>query len=248
MKNNSKIVAFTSLLLICGYTYSGTMGKFHSPYRGVYTIGAGPLWGHQSTQQTILIQPDIVKTYDSNKLTSPALAGEIFAGLAHDIKNCIGEIGIELAGVNNLKLTGDILEDADSDFNNYRYKYDIQHARIAVKGRLLTEIQPQWLGYISGGVGVGVNSARNFTITPKIFEEVPAPEFTNNNTTVFTYSLGVGVQTQMPGNWQYGLGYQFADLGKSELGRAPGQTLGTGIRLNNLYTHQLLFSISYLCD
>ena len=100
--------------------------------------------------------------------------------------------------------------------------------------------------YVSGSLGVGFNRAHDFTITPKIFEEVPAPNFTDNRTTAFTYTLGIGVQKALTTNWQAGIGYEFANWGKSQLGRAPGQTLNSGLHLSHLYTNQLQFSLSYV--
>lgn len=247
MKTNLKILILSGLMILSGSIYSGTMGEL-TDLRGIYTLSLGPMWAQANSKQTIYLESDIYKTYDSQNFGAPALAGELFAGFQRNINNYVGELGIAIAGVNNLALTGDIWEDADPDFNNYNYKYNIQHAHIAVKARLLTEVVSNWFGYISGSLGVGFNHAHNFIITPKIFEEVPAPAFTNNDTTTFTYTLGLGIETYILQNWRAGIGYQFADLGKSELGRAQGQTLNSGISLNNLYTHQLLFSISYLCD
>lgn len=247
MKNNLKVLSFTSLMLLCELTHA--MGGVFNSGRGFYTLGLGPVWAQEHSSQTILIQSDIVKTYDANSLSSPAFGGELFFGIANDINNnCLSQVGIALAGVSSLKMKGDIWEDGNPNFNNFNYEYDINHIRLALKAKFLTAIRPEWFGYISGSVGGGVNSTSNFTITPKIFEAVPAPPFANNSTIAFAYSLGLGIQAQVYGNWQLGFGYEFADLGKSELGRATGQTLNTGIQLNNLYTHQLLISLTYLCD
>lgn len=41
-----------------------------------------------------------------------------------------------------------------------------------------------------------------------------------------------------------GVGYEFADWGKSEPGRALGQTRNSGVDLNHLYTNGVLFNLT----
>ncbi len=42
-----------------------------------------------------------------------------------------------------------------------------------------------------------------------------------------------------------GVGYEFADWGKNQLGRAPGQTLNTGLSMSHYYINSILFNITY---
>ncbi|HHX3357169.1 TPA: outer membrane protein, partial [Legionella anisa] len=96
------------------------------------------------------------------------------------------------------------------------------------------------------GVGVGFNRAHDFTNTPLIFEALPNPDFADHTKTAFTYTLGAGVQKALNDHWQIGAGYEFADWGKSELGRAFGQTMNSGLALNHLYTNGVLFNLTYV--
>jgi opacity protein-like surface antigen len=82
--------------------------------------------------------------------------------------------------------------------------------------------------------------------TPTIFQAIVNPNFSSNTKSSFTYTLGAGVQKMLNNNWQVGVGYEFADWGKSQLGRAAGQTLGNGLALSHLYTNGILFNITYL--
>lgn len=151
-----------------------------------------------------------------------------------------------VAATSNLKIEGDVWEDADPAFYNFFYSYKINHIHIAAKGKLIGNFITFVNPYLSGSLGVGFNRARDFTITPKIFEEGPAPEFTSNTRTAFTYTVGAGIQKDFFSRWQLGIGYEFADWGKSNLERAPGQTLDNVLGLNHLYTHELQFSVSYI--
>lgn len=248
MKNNIKSLSFLSLIFVSYCVNAAGYSGQANDLQGVYTLGLGPIWASQSLTQTIYLKPNVFKTYDAHNMSSPGIGGELFAGLQRNFNRCGAQLGIAVAAINQLQLKGDIWEDANLDFNNYNYTYDIKYARVAVKGKFLTPIFPKWLGYISGSAGLGVVGAQNFTISPKIYEEVSAPEFSNNSTSSFTYTLGLGLQSPLSENWQVGIGYEFANLGKSVLGRAAGQTLNAGIVLNHIYAHQLLFSISYLCN
>lgn len=71
------------------------------------------------------------------------------------------------------------------------------------------------------------------------------PNFASNTTAAFTYTLGVGVERNINLHCQVGIGYEFADWGMSQLSRASGQTLNTGLSLSHLYTNGLLFNLTY---
>lgn len=92
---------------------------------------------------------------------------------------------------------------------------------------------------------VGFNQAHGFTNTPLNFHAVVNPNFEPRTEVALTYTLGVGMQKPLNKNWQVGIGYEFSDWGKSQLGRANGQTLNSGLKLAHLYTHGLLFNLTY---
>ncbi|MCX7090622.1 MAG: outer membrane beta-barrel protein [Legionellales bacterium] len=157
-----------------------------------------------------------------------------------------GQFGLALAASSNANLNGDIWQDADPDFNNFSYKYQVSHTHVAVKGKLLVDVGQVVKPYVSGSLGVGFNRAHNFTITPKLFQQIAPLAFQSNTTTSFTYTLGAGIQKSLNEHWQAGLGYEFADWGNSQLARATGQSLNSGLSLSNLYTNSLQFSVSYI--
>jgi len=215
-----------------------------SPY--VITLSAGPTWTNGGETQTFYLAPSIQKTYTANKNTSTIFDGELFLGIERALRaNLQGQLGLAVAATSDASLSGDIWDDADSRFNNFNYKYKIQHTHIAIKGKLLRDIGHVLKPYVSGSVGVGFNQAHNYNSTPTIFAAVPTPNFTSNMTTAFTYTVGLGLQRAINAHWKASAGYEFADWGKSQLGIASGQTLGGGLSLNHLYTNGLQFSLSY---
>jgi opacity protein-like surface antigen len=217
----------------------------------VLGLSAGPTWETGNKKQTINLEPDVAKTYTANDDSNTFPSAELFIGWQNlwatrlIDQPLISQLGISIAGAGNARLSGDIWEDADPDFNNYNYDYKINHTHVAVKGRLIGNSCLSFEPYISGSVGVGFNHAYDFSIKPKIVEEVAAPPFTSNTTTTFTYTLGVGLQKSFSPQLQAAIGYEFADWGKTQLSRGVGQTSNQGLSLSHLYAHQLQVSLFY---
>lgn len=235
--------------LVAEGSLAGTMGdnEIHPTWTRMMTLSIGPSWKDSNKKQTLFLQPDIEKTYVANKKTIAFASGEFFFGWQRPIASSLFlQVGAAVAASSNTKLSGDIWEDADPDFNNYFYRYKVNHAHVGIKSKLVADIGSIIQPYFSGSVGVGRNRAHAFEITPKLCEEVPAPGFASRSTTAFTYSLGIGAQKSINVHWSAGLGYEFSNWGKSRLGMAPGQTLGSGLQLNQLYIYQLQFNLSYL--
>jgi opacity protein-like surface antigen len=242
---------FRIIIIFFGLMLSSTvLGKKNTEL--VLEFSASPTWISGNNNQTINLQPDIVKTYTagSNNNVFPTL--EFFIGgqkhLATHLmsQSFLGQLGLSIVAASNAKLTGNIWEDADPNFNNFNYNYKISHALIAAKGRLIGDFGYFFEPYISGSLGVGFNRAYDFTISPKISEEVPPPLFHSNTTTTFSYTLGIGLQKSISKQLQIGIGYEFADWGKTSLSAATGQTSNKGLTLNHLYAQALKLSLFYV--
>jgi opacity protein-like surface antigen len=143
-------------------------------------------------------------------------------------------------------LNGVILDDASPLYNNYSYNYKVNHTSVDLKAKLLVTNSTSFTPWISAKLGVGFNYAHAFQNYPTIFEALPIANFASHSTTSFTYGLGVGVQKAIDQSWQIGLGYEFSDWGKSQLGRAPGQNVNSGLTLNHMYTNSLLINVAYI--
>jgi len=225
----------------------GIVAPVARPWAWVGTISAGPVSANGGETQTFFLTPDITKTYVAQKSSKALASGELFLGVQRSFSSQLqGQLGLALAATSNAKMQGIIWDDADPEFDNYSYQYKVQHSRVALKGKLIAD-QGYWLmPWLSGSVGVGFNRAHSFSNTPLFFEALPNNNFSDNTKTSFTYTLGAGVQKTLNQHWQAGLGYEFADWGKSQLGRAVGQTLNSGLALSHLYTNGILFNLTYL--
>lgn len=227
---------------------AGSQGSVFAKHNiPLVTLSGGPAGYLPSTTQTIALEPDVIKTYVDDGKTRVLTAGELFFAIqCYAGSQIFSQFGITAAYAGNASLRGDVWEDNNPNFNNFYYRYQINHGSIGLKEKLIGDwgywVQP----YLSGGFGIAFNHAFDFTLTPKIVQEIPAPTFRSNTTTGFTYNVGAGVQANLTKCWQFGVGYEFADLGKSQLAAALGQTVNAGIRITHLQTHQLQFSLSYL--
>lgn len=229
--------------------FAGTMGPVipSKDWTWVASIAAGPIWASGGETQTFYLAPEIEKTYVARKSTNAIASGELFVGIQKSLTSqWLGQLGLAAATTSNAKLQGVIWDDADSQFDNYSYLYNLRNSRVAVKGKLLLDKGYWAIPWVSASLGVGFNSANDFTNTPLIFEALSNNNFENYTKTAFTYTLGAGVQKSIGEHWQMGVGYEFADWGKSGLNRASDQILNTGLTLNHLYTNGVLFNLTYI--
>lgn len=102
--------------------------------------------------------------------------GEVFLGLQKALTQTLqGQLGLAVGFTSNASLSGVIWDDADPQFNNYTYRYKIQHTHVAVKGKLLSDAGYWLIPWISGSLGVGFNDTHGFHNTPTLFEALPNP-------------------------------------------------------------------------
>lgn len=246
MKKNYCLLAIAASFLTSG-AIAGTMGPKPVDWTWVGTLSAGPVWQNSGETQTFFLAPDIEKTYTANQSTNTLFDGEVFLGIQKMLlQNLQGQLGLAVAATSNANLSGNIWDDADPEFDNYTYSYKVQHTHVAVKAKLLAGSDYWLIPWVSGSIGVAFNNAHSFNSSPIIFEAVPTPNFASHTVTACTYTLGAGVQKVLSTHWQIGVGYEFADWGKSHLDRAEEQTLNNGLVLNHLYTNGILFNLTYL--
>jgi opacity protein-like surface antigen len=232
---------------VLGSTASaGTMGPIKD-WTWVGSVSAGPVWARGGETQIFYLAPEIEKTYAARKSTNALASGELFVGIQKSLSSqWLGQLVLAVTTTGSAHLQGIIWDDADPQFDNYSYQYKVRNTRIAAKGKLLLDKGYWLMPWVSASLGVGFNRTHEFTNTPLIFEALPNANFTDHTKTALTYTLGAGVQKSLNDHWQVGVGYEFADWGKSELGRAFGQTMNSGLALNHLYTNGVLVNLTYV--
>jgi len=236
------------LPFISAPAYPGMMQSLTQNAPLVASLSIAPAWHTGGRSQTKTLQEDITKHYADTSSQNTIAQGEFFLGREYVLNNTFrAQLGGAVELTSNARLRGDIWEDADPDFNNYYYQYNVNHAHIALKGKLLADVPSKWnvTPYIGASAGVGFNRASDYLITPKIFQEIPSPPFAPKTKTSFTYTLEAGMQKTLTAHTSAGIGYVFSDWGQTSLSRAPNQTLGTGLQTNHLYTNGLQLSLNY---
>ncbi|MBA2651924.1 MAG: outer membrane beta-barrel protein [Tatlockia sp.] len=235
------------LTLACNCVLAGTMGPYPTTSGTILTLSMGPSWSVPGETQTILLQTDFPQTYPAIKHLETSYSGEVFLGrLLALTPRFYLQFGFALAGTTRVGLQGDIWQEADPDFNNFSYSYKIEHLHTAVKGKLLPNINRSVQPYLSASIGVGFNHAYNFSTIAKSTEVDEEAPFASRTQSSFTYTLGAGLQKKFCTHYAIGIGYEFADWGRSQLASSLDQTIGRGLRLNHLYTHQIQFSLSFI--
>jgi opacity protein-like surface antigen len=248
MKRNFIAISFIASL-ITNNAFAGTMGTVEqqAAWSWVGTLSAGPVWEDGGSTQSFYLTPEIEKTYVANRSTKGLFDGELFVGLQTNLSQILlGQLGLAVAATSNAALSGVIWDDTDPEFDNYTYSYQIQHTQIAAKGKILANMGYWFMPWVSASIGVGFNKASDFTNTPLIFEAVRNPDFSSHTQTAFSYTVGAGLQKSLNDHWQIGVGYEFADWGKSNLSSAARQTLNEGLSINHLYTNGVLFNLTYI--
>jgi opacity protein-like surface antigen len=214
-------------------------------WSSIITFSGGVGWTTAGQNQYLYPAPlPHYEYYTYNSETSTMGSGEIFFGLQRVIyPNIIGQLGLGIAGMSDAEVTGSVTVDGFPDA--YGYSYKVNHGRLELKGKLIGYTIQPLQPYISGSFGVAFNNSHDYRPV-QLNPAVPFPLWYDANVAVaFPYTLGAGVQAMINTNWQVGVGYQFADLGKSFL-RGDGLELNKGLRLTHCYTNEAVVSISYV--
>jgi opacity protein-like surface antigen len=244
-----------SLLLIHG-AYAGDGFDVTPGWIKVVTLSAGPTWSEPGENQlyNAPFQPNFYTyiRYIPRKEIDTIGTGEAFMALQHNFTNLAARLGIAVAGSTPVTVRGTIALDGQP-LTNYSYK--VGHIRVSGKA-LLIGCPTYWINpYVSGSIGMGFNSTNSFETTNQLFVATPGGGgvvlipfgFDSKTQTSVAVTVGTGVNVKLNSNWEVGVGYEFASWGESNFSRTP--TISNAVHmpeLNNIYTHELLFSLSFL--
>ena len=247
-----KQIKFFSLALsslISATAWSGTAGPLpvEKSWTWAASVSGGFAVARAGETETFFLAPGIEKSYVAQKDNNTLATGEVFFGVHKWLQGQSAmQLGLALSTTGNADLQGVIWDDASPLFDNHKYQYKIRNTRIALKGKFIFDNIWMVNPWVSATAGVGFNRAHSFDNQPVIFQALPNNNFENNTKTAFSYGFGAGVQKNINQHWHVGVGYEFSDWGKSQLDRARGQTLGTGLSLNHLYTNGATITLGYV--
>jgi opacity protein-like surface antigen len=129
----------------------------------------------------------------------------------------------------------------------FNYSYSVATRQLLLEGKLLWHVREKFRPYISLGLGAAFNSAYAYTVDTPPFLTF-TPQFSSNNNTNFSYSVGAGVDYAIKQNWRIGAAYRFASYGKANLGRGPLDTIQfiPVLKQSNLYSQEVIGQLTYL--
>jgi hypothetical protein len=244
-----KIVATAASAFFVMNAFAGEMGVYDPDlpleWASIITLSGGPAWANPGKDQYLYPYPPPLNNYfKANKNWTTLGTGEIYFGLQRFIcSDVIGQFGIGAALASDAKLSGEISINGVPDVIGYNYK--VMHGRAEFKGKLIAAAYNWAQPYLSASLGVGFNHTHDYFPVTTNGVLYPPSYFNANSNVSFSYTAGAGLQRMLTQHWQVGVGYEFADWGKNYLG-SDDNLLGQGPDSPHLYTHELLFSFSYL--
>ena len=135
----------------------------------------------------------------------------------------------------------------------YRYNYNFQTQQVLGTLRLFATAYERFHPYGEVGLGAAFNHAGQYNATTTETGSINlTPGFSNQSNTQFSYSLGLGVDTQVNTKIRVGLGYRYSNFGSPSLGngtvtfnnyQAP---VSFALGGSNTYANQLITRISYI--
>lgn len=213
-------------------------------WQPIITLSGGPGWASPGLDQYNYNAPPIpTEHYIPNHNTVTVGVGEILFGLQRVVyPGMTGQLGLGLAGVVDPEVSGIML--AEGVPNVYTYTYNVEHARLELKGKLIAN-KYRFQPFVSASMGVAMNNSHDWEATSANPILYPPMVYGSESVMAFSYTLGAGVQAVLSPHWQVGVGYEFADLGKSAL-LSSAITGISGIQLVHLYVNSALFSLSFV--
>jgi opacity protein-like surface antigen len=134
-------------------------------------------------------------------------------------KNFAAQLGLDYTQSTHFDAGGTLTQGADAHSQSTAsYNYDIISHQVLIAAKLFYQykiLHP----YIMAGAGWAFNTTSNLTtgFPPNL---TFTRSYQSANTSSFSYSVGVGVEIQLATSIRLGVGYRFADLGTSSLGKA----------------------------
>ncbi|MCX7118221.1 MAG: outer membrane beta-barrel protein [Legionellales bacterium] len=210
-----------------GYTtvFAGDMGPIatdRTSFRPVIAILGGASWFRVSTSQSFLNENEDSFTY--NNKGDPRADGFMggFLGVEHDLwrSGVFADVGVEYDYYSPVTQKG--LNAAGVQPNTdtlYQYQYRYQTQQVLAVGKLFGTVYDRFHPYISGGVGAAFNQLNSYqAFTEETGNRNLTPTFLNHHQTVFSYQLGIGVDTHLNQHLRLGLGYRFSWFDRVSLG------------------------------
>lgn len=188
--------------------------------------GAGNI--HASSQsQTSTGDDNELFIYNSTSENKMVGLGGVFIGAQHDLSSQFFiQTGLEYSYLGSRNIPGSNTTGNDPESSTpYSYQYKFQTQQLLALAKLLTQInllntEHCLYPYVSLGLGAAFNTSHDFSSSTQESGSVNlTPGFDSHTNINFSYSVGLGFETNLSKNMRAGLGYEFVHFGKSALGQ-----------------------------
>lgn len=230
--------------------YSYAVYANMSPVLGLGLGGTNTI--NLTSKTTFPITSPVVDEFYTYTPSSQALTQgliEAFVGVEHPINPLwLTQLGFAYTQTAMLKPSGNLLQGADiSSADTYHYQYNVNLRQIMMQGKLMTRRHDKFYPYLLAGLGVGVNTASNFSTTAPL-NLTFTRSYTDNTQTSFAFRLGLGVDVQVLSNVRLGLAYRITDEGNISLGNAKINTTPVSGTLSQsaVFANEFLVHLTYI--
>lgn len=155
------------------------------------------------------------------------------------------EFGIAWYGDAEHEYKGYIDQYGKTDLRDFEYAYKVQTHRFVLEGSYRMPFYDQLEGFVTGGIGIGMNKLSKFKTTkldPN--EDSTKPDFKDNTNNSFAWQLGTGISWEFTSDWKATLFYLYADSGKAE--SSANAPFNNKYETDNITSHSLTLSVIHL--
>lgn len=157
------------------------------------------------------------------------------------------QTGIAYYHLSNLSTQGSLTQGFDPESSDQlNYHYTIDSNQVLLETKLLLSLKERFHPYASLGLGAAFNDAEDYKAGSD--ECLFTPYYEDASKTVFSYTLGLGIDYDLHEHIRLGLGYRFTDLGKAQLGRGELADSAIPEKLNavHLYAQEVIAQFTFI--
>lgn len=219
-------------------------------HRPVLTVSSGLAASRIGRSQLLSMADDFTEyQYAANHDNSNIMLWGVFLGTEIPVQQqWILQLGVGVYLPNVFRGEGVLIQGVDEQSSDkFPYSYKVKNHQFLSEGKLLGNVKEKYHPYVSAGLGVAVNRAYDYSAYVPPFLTF-TPQFTNQSTTSFAYSIGAGMDVDIKKNWRLGAGYRFTGVGEANLGYGYLDVIpfpGT-LTQSNLYIQEILVQLTYL--
>ncbi|MCX7115614.1 MAG: hypothetical protein NTW08_06890 [Gammaproteobacteria bacterium] len=155
------------------------------------------------------------------------------------------QLGVSYHPYTSMQVNGTLQQGISQPYYEASYSYSIQGAQLLAEAKLEHLWRNRYAPYLIAGIGAGFNKAQQYATTVPNYLTL-TPFYTNNTTTSFSYTAGLGVDLFIKPELSIGLGYRFSDLGSVGLGQGAIRNTPVSNVLNqsHLYLNTVLIQLN----